>query len=165
MTGQKLCEAARDGDAAMVSTLLSTQGAQFFINYQDADGATPLHEAAGQGHAAVTKQLLEARCNVNLQDAHGNTPLHFTAECGNAAVTKQLVAARCNVDLQRHCNWHTPLHVAAFSSKKYKKGQHKNILCCVFVALVPGAASVAGVVLKVGKRLHPCNPSSVTGKA
>ena len=38
MTGQQLCEAARVGDAAKVSTLLSTQGAQSFINYQDADG-------------------------------------------------------------------------------------------------------------------------------
>jgi hypothetical protein len=32
MTGQQLCEAASDGDAAKVSTLLSTQGAQSFIN-------------------------------------------------------------------------------------------------------------------------------------
>jgi hypothetical protein len=32
MTGQQLCEAARDGDEAKVSTLLSTQGAQPFIN-------------------------------------------------------------------------------------------------------------------------------------
>ena len=36
MTGQQLWGAVRDGDAAKVSTLLSTQGAQSFINYQDA---------------------------------------------------------------------------------------------------------------------------------
>jgi ankyrin repeat protein len=106
MTGQQLCESACVGDAAKVSTLLSTQGAQFFINYQDAAGGHPLLYASGQGHAAVTKQLIFARCSVNLQDAHGNTPLHFAAECGNAAVTKQLVAARCDVDLQRRCNGH-----------------------------------------------------------
>jgi hypothetical protein len=40
MTGQQLLEAACDGDAAKVGTLLSTQGAQSFINYQDANGAT-----------------------------------------------------------------------------------------------------------------------------
>jgi hypothetical protein len=40
MTGQQLWEAARVGDAAKVSTLLSTQGAQSFMNYQGADGYT-----------------------------------------------------------------------------------------------------------------------------
>jgi hypothetical protein len=33
MTGHQLWKAARDGDAAKVRTLLSTQGAQSFINY------------------------------------------------------------------------------------------------------------------------------------
>jgi hypothetical protein len=42
MTGQQLLGAVRDGDAAKVSTLLSTQGAQSFINYQDERGFTPL---------------------------------------------------------------------------------------------------------------------------
>jgi ankyrin repeat protein len=73
MTGQQLCEAARDGDAAKVSTLLSTEGALSFINYQDVDGGTPLSIAADKGHASVTKQLIEARCNVDLQDARGAT--------------------------------------------------------------------------------------------
>ena len=35
MTGEQLWDAARDGDAEKVSTLLSTQDAQSFINYQD----------------------------------------------------------------------------------------------------------------------------------
>ena len=42
MTGQ---QAARDGDTVNVSTLMSTQGAQSFINYQGALGATPLSAA------------------------------------------------------------------------------------------------------------------------
>ena len=67
MTGQQLWEAARDGDAAKVSTLLSTQGAQSFINFQSAQGITPLHCAAFSGHEAVTEKLLAARCSVNLQ--------------------------------------------------------------------------------------------------
>jgi hypothetical protein len=37
-TGKQLWEATRDGDAATISTLLSTQGAQTFINYQDEHG-------------------------------------------------------------------------------------------------------------------------------
>ena len=35
---QQLLDAARDGDAGKVSTLLSTQGAHSLINYQEAEG-------------------------------------------------------------------------------------------------------------------------------
>ena len=42
-------------------------GAQSFINYLDASGATPLYAASQNGHASVTKQLIEARCNIDLQ--------------------------------------------------------------------------------------------------
>ena len=47
ITGQQLCETALDGDTAKVRTLMSTHGAQFFINYQGAHGATSLFWAAG----------------------------------------------------------------------------------------------------------------------
>ena len=100
MTVEQLCEAARDGDAAKVGTLLSTQGAQSVITYQDANGNTPLHFAALHGHEAVTKQLIAARCIVDLEAEDGFTPLHIAAASGHAAVAKQLIAARCNVDLQ-----------------------------------------------------------------
>jgi hypothetical protein len=66
MTGKQLWDAALDGDAAKVGTLLSTQGAQSFINYLNANGTTPLYMAAQNGHASVTKQLIEARCNIDL---------------------------------------------------------------------------------------------------
>jgi hypothetical protein len=46
MTGKQLWDAALDGDTAKVGTLLSTQGAQSFINYQDKHGTTLLFSAA-----------------------------------------------------------------------------------------------------------------------
>ena len=64
-----LWEGLLAGDEARVSTLLSTQGAQSFINYQGADGVTPLFLAAAYG------QLIAACCNVNLQMKNGGTPL------------------------------------------------------------------------------------------
>ena len=99
MTGQQLCDAVRDGDAAKFSKMLSIQGVQSFINYQDEHGFTALHLAAGKGNASVMKQLIEARCNVDLQTKYG-TALDFAIENGHGAVTELLIAARCNVNLQ-----------------------------------------------------------------
>ncbi len=39
----------------------------------------PLFIAAYRGHAAVTKQLIEARRNVNLQKKNGSSSLNYTA--------------------------------------------------------------------------------------
>ncbi len=99
MTGQQLWNAAGDGDAAKVSVLLSTQGAQSFINYQDVLGCTPLRVAAKEGHAAVTEQLIAARCSVDLQDELGGTPLHAAAAAyhGHAAVTTYMYIRICIV--------------------------------------------------------------------
>ena len=68
--------------------------ARFDVDLQDKNGTTPLYAAAAEGHAAVTKQLIEARCNID------NIAIYIAAEKGHAAVTKQLIEARCNVDLQ-----------------------------------------------------------------
>ena len=79
----QLFEAACEGDAAKVGTLLSTHAAQSFINYQHANGAAPLHWVVRKGHAAVTKQLIAARCNVDLQMEDSSTQLFVAAEYGH----------------------------------------------------------------------------------
>ena len=45
------------------------------IDLQTVDGATPLHIATDQGHAAVTQLLLAARCNIDLKAMDGLTAL------------------------------------------------------------------------------------------
>ena len=109
-----LVEAACQGDAVKVRTLLATPGSQSFINYHDADWPIPppIYCAAANGHASVAKQLIAARCNVDLQAENGWTPIHMAAQEGHAAVTEELLAARCNVDHQAD-DGATPLHVAA----------------------------------------------------
>ena len=96
--------AVRDGDTVTVSKMLSTAGAQSLINYQHALGdtplltalgATPLLAAAANGHVDVTKQLLEARCNVDLQMQDGESALYIEAKNGHASVTKHVKAAHC----------------------------------------------------------------------
>ena len=89
MTGKDLCETTRDGDTAKVSTLLSTQDAQSFINYQDAHGITSLHEVVVNGHAAVTEKLIVSRSNVDLHRRNDNTPVHDATVQGFETVTKR----------------------------------------------------------------------------
>ena len=66
MTGRQLYNAAKDGQIATVRTLLSTPGAQSFINWQDSVGFTPLFIAAHSGHTGVAELLIAAQCNVDL---------------------------------------------------------------------------------------------------
>jgi hypothetical protein len=72
-----------DGDTVTVRKILSTEGAQSLINYQDSFGATPLLAAAANGHEVVTKQLIEARCNIDLHEARfGFTPFCIAPKMG-----------------------------------------------------------------------------------
>ncbi len=112
MPGREFLLAARDGDTATIRTLLSTAGAQSLINYQDANGATPVFCAAENGHASVTEQLIGARCDIDAKTLTGATPLYIAAQDGHASVTKQLIAARCNIDIQTNTGA-TPLYIAA----------------------------------------------------
>jgi hypothetical protein len=52
---------------------------------------SPLHFAAGHGHAAVTKQLIAARCNVDLQ---AGEELTTPASEGGAQAVQQFGAIR-----------------------------------------------------------------------
>ncbi len=138
VTGPQLFRAASHGDTSTVRTLLSVEGAQSLINYQNANGTTPLNMAARHGHARVTELLIASCCNVDLHDKDGYTPLHRAAggdhevvadklkeaQCNLdlhskneetplfMVIAEKLIAARCNVDFE-HNNAPTPLHLAA----------------------------------------------------
>jgi len=90
VTGPQILRAASHGDTSTVRTLLSVEGAQSLINYQNANGATPLNMAARRGHAPVTELLIAARCNVDLHDKDGYTPLHRAADGGHEVVAEKL---------------------------------------------------------------------------
>jgi ankyrin repeat protein len=56
------------------------------MDLQREDGASPMHIAAANGHTVVTKQLIEARCNINLPMQDGSTPLFIAVQNGHAGV-------------------------------------------------------------------------------
>jgi len=57
------------------------------------NGGTALHQAAGHGHAAITRLLLEARADASERDSDRATALHDAAAKGHLAVVQALLEA------------------------------------------------------------------------
>lgn len=107
-------DAARDGDAERVKTLLTSDPK--LIEARTEDGNTPLHLAALEGHAAVARVLLEHGAQVNARGLRQETPLHMAMYYGHREVAELLLDKRAEPNLQS-ATGETPLHVAA------RKGQ------------------------------------------
>lgn len=88
--GNELIEASKAGDYAKVATLLSSQDVESFINYQNEDGFTTVNYSTVNDQLAVTKLLIEVRCNVNVTSRFGRTPIMTVAQNGITAIVKQL---------------------------------------------------------------------------
>ena len=92
-----LRQAVEEGDIKLVETLLS-EGAN--VNEKDGNGWTALHYSASNGHADVSKVLLENGANVNAVNEikWKSTPLHDAAEFGHIDVMKLLMMNGANVN-------------------------------------------------------------------
>ena len=97
-----LLVAARDGHTEIVAELLKA-GAD--VNaVEPTFGAVPLHKAVYNGHADITKILVEQPdVNINFQGAtNGYTPLHDALWHGYADCSEILINAGAKLDLKGH---------------------------------------------------------------
>lgn len=89
--GDQLFNAARNGDAATVRTLLD-KGVD--VNTKFRYGATALSYASDKGHLEVVKLLLERKADANVKDTfYGATPIIWAAQKGHAKVVEALLDA------------------------------------------------------------------------
>jgi ankyrin repeat protein len=81
------------------------------VNAQDANGLTPLQQAALGGHAQTVRLLVEMGGDVHAQAADGCTLLHIAAASGDLETVKVLV--EMGIDMRAHdVNGRTPLQFA-----------------------------------------------------
>ena len=88
---EALLSAARVGNADTVKSLLASRNAD--VNGVNADGNTPLIEAARFGHDEVVTALLIAKADVNAKNREGKTALMLAAEGGHDEVVRLLTQA------------------------------------------------------------------------
>ena len=106
-----LLVASRDGHTEIVVELLKA-GADVNV-VEPTFGAVPLHKAVYNGHADITKKLVEqSGVDINFQGAtNGYTPLHDALWHGNTECAEILINAATRLDLKGH-DGKQPLDIA-----------------------------------------------------
>jgi len=84
-----LQNAVLDNDLTAAQDILHDK--KIDVNYQNKDGRTALHFAAGQDNNALTLILLDHGANVALHDYQGWTPLHAAVDSNAFSVVKTLL--------------------------------------------------------------------------
>jgi hypothetical protein len=84
------------------------------VEAKNAQGATPLHNAAANGHVDALKTLLQLRANIEAKSAARSTPLHSAAFNGHVETLKTLVRLRANIEAKTIAGGMTPLHYATY---------------------------------------------------
>lgn len=93
-TAERLVQFAAQGDTMVVERFFA---AGMPVNTADpVRSATALHNAAAQGHVALTRRLIELGADVNAQDWRGATPLINAAFSGHLEIVQMLLAAKAD---------------------------------------------------------------------
>jgi len=101
--------AAQRGNQVELGTIAKTPG--WDVNQVDHMGNTALHYAAGAGHTATVKCLIDLKANVNATNNVGDTPLHKASWRNALTVVQLLVGSGANVT-QRNAEGQRPIDLA-----------------------------------------------------
>lgn len=93
-----LYKVASDGESRRQAVRLINKG-EDVNEVNPANGWTPLHAAAANGHPKMCETLIEHGANVNAQDAQGMTPLHLAMARGHSKTVGVLMAAGADADI------------------------------------------------------------------
>jgi ankyrin repeat protein len=74
--------------------------ANAYVDIQDNNGETALHNAAWQGQVQIVEILLKANAYVDKQDKRGKTALHYAADNGKYKAMEMLLKVKARVDMQ-----------------------------------------------------------------
>jgi len=106
--------ASAEGQLELVKTLLKKK--RETIDYQDADGLSPLHYSVRSNKLEVSKELLNQGANPNIQSNDGETPMHFLVKHSH---TPETLLNILRLFLDKGANAHaltnrleSPLHVS-----------------------------------------------------
>ena len=132
---ERLCRAARDGDAEKVLRLIN-EGAD--VNRKNNWG-TPLHLASELGHVEVVKVLLEKGADVNAKDDYGKTPLHDASYYGEEEAVRLLLEKGADANAV-NSDGKTALDLA----KKYGRDSIVKLLTSSKQSLVDNRGEVSG---------------------
>jgi ankyrin repeat protein len=86
-----LFRATIEGNTDMVRSLLSSPGAD--VNATNANGSTPLLEAARYGHDDICRVLIAAGANLKAKDKDGKTALRLAVQGNHDEVVRVLKQA------------------------------------------------------------------------
>ena len=122
--GEKLYDAAGDGDHKLVDKLIKEDGTA--VNWKRDNGETPLHAAAIANHEKVVDSLLKANADPNAKNDDGESPLHYAAmnEDGESACAKLLIGA--GAKRFESLAGKQPHQVAYDATKKEKPGSKRK---------------------------------------
>ena len=134
------------------------------VNTTNRDGDTPLHWAAINGDADITKALIDAGANIHTVDGNGDTPIMHAAKHGSPEVAALLIDKGARFE-EKDSDGRTPLILAAIGQRTetmqvlIEKGADVNAVdnngqTALIHAAIGGNATDIDLLIKAGANIN-----------